>query len=141
MSIFEYNEEEEMRKLREGEREIWERRGKAESIEDFQEKTGLKEPRQLHIWLYSGETPQFIEEKYLSDHYLTSFPQAEAASMENLLAYCSILRSQTEMLHFPGSSDRKHFKEKYLTPLFETGKLKMSIADKTGSPKQKYMKA
>ena len=85
MSIFEYNEEEEMRKLREGEREIWERRGKAESvlevlelygqvpeyvrmrilkedniqqlsawlreaakaesIEDFQEKTGLKEPR------------------------------------------------------------------------------------------------
>ena len=85
MSIFEYNEEEEMRKLREGEWEIWERRGKAESvlevlelygqvpvyvrmrilkedniqqlsawlkeaakaesIEDFQEKTGLKEPR------------------------------------------------------------------------------------------------
>ena len=30
MSIFEYNEEEEMRKLREGEREIWEKRGKAE---------------------------------------------------------------------------------------------------------------
>ena len=29
MSIFEYNEEEEMRKLREGEREIWEKRGKA----------------------------------------------------------------------------------------------------------------
>ena len=28
MSIFEYNEEEEMRKLREGEREIWEKRGK-----------------------------------------------------------------------------------------------------------------
>ena len=85
MSIFEYNEKEEMRKLREGEREIWEKRGKAESvlevlelygqvpeyvrmrilkedniqqlsawlkeaakaesIEDFQEKTGLKEPR------------------------------------------------------------------------------------------------
>ena len=30
MSIFEYNEEEEMRKLREAEREIWQRRGKAE---------------------------------------------------------------------------------------------------------------
>ena len=101
MSIFEYNEEEEMRKLREAEREIWQRRGKAEgktegktegkaesvlevlelygqvpeyvrmrilkedniqqlsawlkeaakaeSIEDFQEKTGLKEPRQRYI--------------------------------------------------------------------------------------------
>ena len=96
MSIFEYNEEEEMRKLRKGEQEIGEKRGeikgikgkikgkaesvlevlevygqvpeyvkkrileendigllsawlkeaaKAESIEDFQEKTGLKEPR------------------------------------------------------------------------------------------------
>ena len=32
MSIFEYNEEEEMRKLREGEREIWEKRGKAKGI-------------------------------------------------------------------------------------------------------------
>ena len=30
MSIFEYNEEEEMRKLREAEWEIWQRRGKAE---------------------------------------------------------------------------------------------------------------
>ncbi len=28
MSIFEYNEEEEMRKLREGEREIWEKEEK-----------------------------------------------------------------------------------------------------------------
>lgn len=85
MSIFEYNEEEVMRKLRKGEQEIGEIRGKAksvlevlelygqvpeyvrmrilkedniqqlsawlreaakaESIEDFQEKTGLKEPR------------------------------------------------------------------------------------------------
>ena len=89
MSIFEYNEEEEMRKLRKGEQEIGEKKGeikgkaesvlevlevygqvpeyvkkrileendirllsawlkeaaKAESIEDFQEKTGLKEPR------------------------------------------------------------------------------------------------
>ena len=74
MSIFEYNEEEEMRKLREGEREIWERRGKAESIEDFQEKTGLKEPRERYIQLYSGEPPQFIEEKCLTDHYPTSSP-------------------------------------------------------------------
>ena len=30
MSIFEYNEEEEMRKLREAEREIWQRRGRIE---------------------------------------------------------------------------------------------------------------
>ena len=35
MSIFEYNEEEEMRKLREAEREIWQRRGKAEGKAEF----------------------------------------------------------------------------------------------------------
>ena len=91
MSIFEYNEEEEMRKLRKGEQEIGEKvygqvpeyvkkrileendigllsawlkeAAKAESIEDFQEKTGLKEPRQFHIQLYSGGTPQFIKGK------------------------------------------------------------------------------
>ena len=61
--------------------------------------------------------------------------------MENLLIYCSVPRNQTEMLHFPGLSDRKYFRKKYLTPLLETGKFKMSIPDKPRSPKQKYMKS
>ena len=74
MSIFEYNEEEEMRKLREGEREIWERRGKAESVLEVLELYGqvpeyvrmriLKEDniQQLSAWLKEAEKAESIED-------------------------------------------------------------------------------
>ena len=74
MSIFEYNEEEEMRKLREGEREIWERRGKAESVLEVLELYGqvpeyvrmriLKEDniQQLSAWLKEAAKAESIED-------------------------------------------------------------------------------
>ncbi len=68
-------------------------------------------------------------------------PQVEDINVENLLAYCSVPRSQAEMLLFLKLSDRKHFRKKYLTPLLENGKLKMTIPGKPRSPKQKYVKA
>ena len=74
MSIFEYNEEEEMRKLREGEREIWERRVKAESVLEVLELYGqvpeyvrmriLKEDniQQLSTWLKEAAKAESLEE-------------------------------------------------------------------------------
>jgi hypothetical protein len=74
MSIFEYNEEEEMRKLREGEREIWQRRVKAESVLEVLEVYGqvpeyvrmriLKEDniQQLSTWLKEAAKAESLEE-------------------------------------------------------------------------------
>ena len=74
MSIFEYNEKEEMRKLREGEREIWEKRGKAESVLEVLELYGqvpeyvrmriLKEDniQQLSAWLKEAAKAESIED-------------------------------------------------------------------------------
>ena len=74
MSIFEYNEEEEMRKLREGEREIWQRRVKAESVLEVLELYGqvpeyvrmriLKEDniQQLSTWLKEAAKAESLEE-------------------------------------------------------------------------------
>ena len=53
MSIFEYNEEEEMRKLREGEREIWQRRVKAESV--------------LEVLELYGQVPEYVRMRILKE--------------------------------------------------------------------------
>ena len=87
MSIFEYNEEEEMRKLREGEREIWEKRGKAEGkAEDlllilefrwtvpgwlkeriFQETDALQLESWMKAAMSAGTMKDFLEKTGLSE--------------------------------------------------------------------------
>ena len=57
-----------------------------------------------------------------------------------LLSYCAVPRSQREMLGFWGLSDRKHFRKKYLKPLLDAGKLRMTIPEKSNSRNQKYVK-
>jgi len=39
-----------------------------------------------------------------------------------------------------GLRDKKHFIEKYLKPLLETGQLKMTVPDKPNSKNQKYVR-
>lgn len=87
-----------------------------------------------------GPSPQATPQATPQDIPQVS-PQVEDINVENLLAYCSVPRSQAEMLLFLKLSDRKHFRKKYLTPLLENGKLKMTIPGKPRSPKQKYVKA
>lgn len=113
--------------------------------------------------LYSGGQPQFTE----GDVFRTMIPLSEAnAAMfvvtppnpgagatpqvtpqvglskeENLLLFCAVPRSQTEIIDFLGLSDRKHFRKAYLKPLLESGKLIMTIPDKPNSRNQKYVKA
>ena len=53
MSIFEYNEEEETRKLREGEQEIGEKRGRAESI--------------LEVLALHGQVPEYVKSHILAE--------------------------------------------------------------------------
>ena len=57
MSIFEYNEEEEMRKLREAEREIWQRRGKAEG------KTEGKAESVLEVLELYEQVPEYVKKR------------------------------------------------------------------------------
>lgn len=57
MSIFEYNEEEEMRKLREAEWEIWQRRGKAEG------KTEGKAESVLEVLELYEQVPEYVKKR------------------------------------------------------------------------------
>ena len=65
MSIFEYNEEEEMRKLREAEREIWQRRGKAEGKAEG--KTEGKAESVLEVLELYEQVPEYVKKRILEE--------------------------------------------------------------------------
>jgi len=102
--------------------------------------------------IYSGTEPIFIEE----DVFKTIIPLYEQTTnqatnqasdqatnqadgeIEDLLEFCRIPRSRSEMQEFMGLSNRGYFRTKILNPLIKGGLLKLTIPKKPTSPNQKY---
>lgn len=65
----------------------------------------------------------------------------EAAPVaDSLTDFCSTPRTRSEIVAFIGKS-KNYVMSNIVSPLIESGKLKMTIPDKPKSPKQKYVKA
>jgi hypothetical protein len=60
--------------------------------------------------------------------------------LAELIEFCGMLRSKCEMLDYLGLTDSKNFREGYLVPLLNAGKIEMTIPDKPSSRRQKYKK-
>ena len=107
--------------------------------------------------MYSGGEPVFTE----ADVFTTVIPLSEAATatvgsstqdtpqvtpqdldqrLAELIEFCGIPRSKREIMDYLGLTDRKNFRERYLVPLLNAGKIEMTIPDKPNSRKQKYKK-
>ena len=107
--------------------------------------------------MYSGGEPSFAE----ADVFTTVIPLSEAATatvgpttqdthqvapqdvdqrLVELTEFCSMPRSKREMMNYLGFTDSKNFRERYLVPLLEAGKIEMTIPDKPNSKNQKYKK-
>ena len=107
--------------------------------------------------MYSGGEPSFAE----ADVFTTVIPLSEAATatvgpttqdthqvapqdvdqrLVELTEFCSMPRSKREMMNYLGFTDSKNFRERYLVPLLEAGKMEMTIPDKPNSKNQKYKK-
>lgn len=110
--------------------------------------------------LYSGGTPEFIE----GDVFRTIIPLTPVAVekvgpqetnqvttqvttqvatqvtiMEEILIFCQNPHSKAEIAAHCGYKNTKNFTQKYLRPLLDSGKLKMTIPDKPKSQNQKYI--
>lgn len=59
--------------------------------------------------------------------------------LEKVLDFCSIPRTRTEIVDFIGKS-KNYVMAKIVLPLFESGKLKMTMPDKPKSPNQKFVR-
>lgn len=60
---------------------------------------------------------------------------------DDLLEFCAVPRSRSEMQAFCGVPGRKKFNNDYLKPLLDSGKLVMTIPEKPSSKNQKYVAA
>lgn len=58
--------------------------------------------------------------------------------IESLLKYCEIPKSRSEMQEFMKLNNREHFRKSILIPLIKGELLKLTMPDKSTSPKQKY---
>lgn len=64
----------------------------------------------------------------------------EQVAIQDLIQFYSILRSRKAIQEFIGLVVRRNFSEKYIKPLLEMGKIKMTIPDRPNSKNQKYQK-
>lgn len=105
------------------------------------EAAGLPRPeyRTVEFMLYAT----IKNHKWIENHtesQVTPQVTPQVTKEDKLLTFCTIPRSQMEMLDFLGLSDKKHFRKRYLKPLLDSGKLAMTSPDKPNSRNQKYVK-
>jgi ATP-dependent DNA helicase RecG len=72
-------------------------------------------------------------------NYISHDTDQVAQKMKELLLFCSSPKSRQEMMDHFGLSHIRTFRETYLNPLLEVGKLRRTIPDKPRSSKQKYV--
>ena len=67
-------------------------------------------------------------------------PHDQHDDENKLLSFCDIPRTRQEIMDYMGLADRKSFREHYIKPLLQSGKLVMTIPDKPKSKNQKYIR-
>ena len=60
---------------------------------------------------------------------------------EMIVEFCRIPRTRKEIMDYLKLSSRGQFNERYMKPLLDSGKLRMSLPDKPSSRNQKYVKS
>lgn len=68
------------------------------------------------------------------------FSQGTTDKLEVLIDFCSEARSKKELMAYMGLLNSNYFRKKYLKPLLENDKIRMTIPDKPNSRNQKYIK-
>lgn len=94
---------------------------------------------------YHLQEPEFFDErgsfivKFYKEQVL-DFPDINDEE-ENLLLFCKTPRTRKEICEFLGLSSITYAVQKYIMPLVDAGKIKLSIPEKPKSPKQLYYSA
>lgn len=94
-------------------------------------KYNLKEPE------FSDERGSFIV-KFYKMTAKNEIETMEDDEIQNLLLFCKTPRTRKEIAEYLGLSSITYAIQKYVMPLVEAGKIKMSIPEKPKSPKQLY---
>ena len=110
------------------------------------EEAGLPDPvyRQSDFMLYATlKNKNFGAEDAswaVTTHDTTHDRVQDTTQEDKLLAFCDVERSRQEMMNFLGLINRRHFGERYMKPLLQSGRLRMTLPDKPQSKNQKYIR-
>lgn len=112
------------------------------------EAAGLPDPvyRQTDFMLYAtlknknwGTDASWVVTTHDTTHDKTHDGTQETTQEDKLIAFCDRERTRQEMMDFLGLVNRKHFGEKYMKPLLQSGQLRMMLPNKPQSKNQKYI--
>ncbi|XME01654.1 ATP-binding protein [Lachnospiraceae bacterium C1.1] len=94
---------------------------------------------------YGLPQPEFLEERgsfivklYKYGENISSIQNENSKNNEQLILFCKIPRTRTEICEFLGLSSVTYAIQTHVMPLVEQGLIKLSIPDKPKSPKQLY---
>ena len=97
------------------------------------------------VTFYNGEYPEMypkelIKEKENKKNTQETHKKRTRNAQENfILEFCKEARSLKEILEYCGYRNVRSFREKYINPLLNNGKLKMTIPEQPKNRNQKYM--
>ena len=90
---------------------------------------GLPEP------VFENRRGEFVVTLY---NGMDAAETSTASTQPDLISFCSVPRTRQEIAEFLGIKTPSYAIRQYVMPLLEEGKLKMTIPDRPGSPKQTY---
>ena len=96
----------------------------------------INEREDFVVTLYNGEYPEFYPEELKKGSKKGS---KKTVDEEQLLNLCKIEKSLKEIAQYFDYKDIYKFKNKYLNPLLNSGRLKMTIPEQPKNRNQKYI--
>ena len=99
--------------------------------------------------IYSGGVPEFKEDDIFrtiipleNDQDMTKISDQDMTKIsvqDKIIRFCTKERTLTEIMEMMNFKHKSNFRNKYILPLIESGKLKRTIPDKPNSKNQKYI--
>ncbi len=114
------------------------------------ETAGLPEPvyRQTDFMLYAtlknknyGTGSSWADTAHEGAHD-TAYDRAQDEAYDKyelIVAFCDVKRTKQEIMDYMRFSSKRQFNERYMKPLLQSGRLRMTLPDKPKSKNQKYI--
>lgn len=103
---------------------------------------GLPEPEYKTVAFMVQATiknKKYLVSSEVVNPQVTPQDKTQVTPQDKILEFCKIPRSKNEIVKYMGYKDPRHFTNKFMKQLLETGELIMTIPDKPNSKNQKYL--
>jgi ATP-dependent DNA helicase RecG len=76
----------------------------------------------------------------MTQFYFITLAHGAYDKYELIVAFCDVKRTKQEIMDYMRFSSKRQFNERYMKPLLQSGRLRMTLPDKPSSKNQRYVK-